>query len=67
VLRVDELLKLASLCYSQANITLNSAAKRVLMRMGDEYEREATELRSRLGRKILDVNARATERQTDKP
>jgi hypothetical protein len=64
--RIDELLKLASLCYSQAHVTLNLSAKQVLIRMGGEYEREATELRSRLGRKLLDVNARATERRIDK-
>jgi hypothetical protein len=64
--RIDELLKLAGLCYSQAHVTLNLSAKQVLIRMGGEYEREATELRSRLGRKLLDVNARATERRIDK-
>jgi len=43
--REAELLRLADVCYSQANATLSRAVKRALREMGDNYQHEAKRLR----------------------
>src|SRR5262249_3672692 len=43
--REAELLRLADVCYSQANATLSRAVKRALREMGDNYQHEAKQLR----------------------
>ena len=43
--REAELHRLAQVCYSQANATLNRATKQALREIGDYYEHEAKRLR----------------------
>ena len=46
--RKDELLKLAQLFHSQARLTLDRPAKRVLRRLGDHYHDEAKKLQGQV-------------------
>ena len=55
--RKDELLKLAQLFHSQANLARSRAAKRSLRKIGDHYQHEAKQA-ARTG---------ATERQAPPP
>jgi hypothetical protein len=43
--RVRELIELAKNCYAQANGTVNPDAKRTLRELGDQYLKEADDLR----------------------
>jgi len=43
--REAELLRLAGVCYSQANAIVSRAGKRALREMGNNYQHEAKQLR----------------------
>ena len=49
--KVRNLLKLAQDCYAQARVTINRETKRALTEMGDNYLKEADELRR--GRSVV--------------
>lgn len=58
--RRDELLRLASLFQSQANIMSGPATKRAFQRMADIYQHEADLLRRQPATEIAETNSRHT-------
>ena len=46
--RKDELIKLAHLFHSQARLTLDRRAKKVLRKIGDDYQNEAKTLQEQV-------------------
>src|SRR5262245_42274489 len=62
--REAELLRLADVCYSQANATLSRAVKRALREMGDNYQHEAKRLREQA---LSDRDAVGQSRRPQQP
>ena len=46
--KVEDLLKLAQGCYAQARQTLNLPTKNLLNKMGDQYQKQADDLRGQV-------------------